>query len=260
MRVTPKAFVDAGNASKLALPGLNPERAPVFPGGVAILKSVFESLEVDSMDRANGALREGVLYDLIGRSRHEDTRERTIHRLAEQYRIDTTQANRVERTALTGLKQLKNAWNLEDPDLRQLLTWASKLHEIGITISYSGYHRHGAYIAENSELAGFSRDDQTLLAALISAHRRKLTRTSFEDLTLIEEETALRLAILLRLAVLLNRHRSPRPLPPVALAGTKKSLSIAFPPDWLDEHPLTRADLEAEAKLLKKVGYELVAS
>ena len=255
-----KAFVDAGNASKLALPGLNPERAPVFPGGVAILKSVFESLEVDSMDRANGALREGVLYDLIGRSRHEDTRERTIHRLAEQYRIDTTQANRVERTALTGLKQLKNAWNLEDPDLRQLLTWASKLHEIGITISYSGYHRHGAYIAENSELAGFSRDDQTLLAALISAHRRKLTRTSFEDLTLIEEETALRLAILLRLAVLLNRHRSPRPLPPVALAGTKKSLSIAFPPDWLDEHPLTRADLEAEAKLLKKVGYELVAS
>lgn len=255
-----KALVDAGKASKLALPGLNPERAPVFSGGVAILKSVFDSLEVDSMERANGALREGVLYDLIGRSRHEDTRERTIHRLVEQYRIDTTQANRVERTALAGLKQLKNAWNLEDPDLRHLLTWASKLHEIGITISYSGYHRHGAYIAANSELAGFSRDDQMLLAALIGAHRRKLIRTSFQDLTLIEEETALRLAILLRIAVLLNRHRSPRPLPPVALAGTKKSLSIAFPPDWLDEHPLTRADLEAEAKLLKKVGYELVAS
>lgn len=77
---------------------------------------------------------------------------------------------------------------------------------------------------------------------------------------MIEEETALRLAIILRIAVLLNRRRSPRPLPPVALAGTKKSLSIAFPPDWLDEHPLTRADLDAEAKLLKKVGYDLVTS
>ena len=131
---------------------------------------------------------------------------------------------------------------------------------MGITISYSGYHRHGAYIAANSELAGFSRDDQTLLAALIGAHRRKLLRTSFQDLTLMVEETGLRLAILLRVAVLLNRHRSPRPLPPVAMAGTKKSLSIAFPPDWLDGHPLTRADLEAEAKLLKKVGYELMAS
>ena len=255
-----KALVDAGKVSKLTLAGLSPERVPVFPGGVAILKSVFESLEVDSMDRSNGALREGVLYDLIGRSRHEDTRERTIQRLVEQYRIDTTQAERVERTALAGLKQLKKAWNLEDPDLRHLLSWAAKLHEIGITISYSGYHRHGAYIAENAELAGFSRDDQTLLAALIGAHRRKLNRAAFQDLTLVDEETALRLAIILRIAVLLNRHRSPRPLPPIAAAGTKKSLSIAFPPGWLDEHPLTRADLDAEAKVLKKAGYDLVAS
>ena len=224
-----KALVDAGKVTKLDLPGLNPERAPVFPGGVAILRSVFEGLEVDEMDRSNGALREGVLYDLIGRSRHEDTRERTIQRLVEQYRIDATQAERVERSALQMLKQLTNPWGLDDPDLRHLLTWASRLHEIGITISYSGYHRHGAYIAANSELAGFSRDDQTLLAALIGAHRRKLSRTAFQDLTLIEEETALRLAVILRIAVLLNRHRSPRPLPPVAAAGTKKSLSIAFP-------------------------------
>ena len=181
-------------------------------------------------------------------------------RLVEQYRIDVTQAERVERTALAGLKQLKSAWTLEDPDLRHLISWASRLHEIGITISYSGYHRHGSYITANSELAGFSRDDQMLLAALIGAHRRKLSREAFQDLTLIDEETALRLAIILRIAVLLNRHRSPRPLPPIAAAGTKKSLAIAFPPDWLEEHPLTRADLEAETKVLKKVGYDLTAT
>jgi exopolyphosphatase/guanosine-5'-triphosphate,3'-diphosphate pyrophosphatase len=255
-----RALVDAGKVSKLALPGLSADRAPVFPGGVAILRSVFESLEVAGMERSNGALREGVLYDLIGRSRHEDTRERTIHRLVEQYRIDVTQAERVERTALAGLKQLNDVWSLEDPDLRHLLTWASRLHEIGITISYSGYHRHGAYIAANSELAGFSRDDQALLAALIGAHRRKLSRAPFQELTLIPEETALRLAIILRIAVLLNRHRSPRPLPRIAAAGTKKSLSIAFPPEWLEEHPLTRADLDAESKVLKKVGYDLTAT
>jgi exopolyphosphatase/guanosine-5'-triphosphate,3'-diphosphate pyrophosphatase len=201
-----------------------------------------------------------VLYDLIGRSRHEDAREGTIQRLVEQYRIDVAQAERVERTALAMLKQLNGVWSLGDADLRHLLTWASRLHEIGITISYSGYHRHGAYITANSELAGFSRDDQALLATLIGAHRRKLSRATFQDLTLVDEETALRLAIILRIAVLLNRHRSPRELPPVAAAGTKKSLSIAFPNDWLDEHPLTRADLDAEAKILKKVGYELVAS
>lgn len=255
-----KALVDIGKISKLSLPGLSDDRAPVFAGGVAILRSVFESLEIESMEPANGALREGVLHDLIGRNRHEDTRATTILRLVEQYRIDAAQADRVERTALSGLKQLKRAWELEDPDYRHLLSWACRLHEIGITISYSGYQRHGAYIVENSELAGFSRDDQALLAALIDAHRRKLSRTPFEDLTLVEEETALRLAILLRVAVVLNRHRSPRPLPPIAAAGTKKSLSIAFPIGWLDKHPLTRADLEAEAKSLKKVGYELMAT
>lgn len=254
-----KALVEAGKLGKLSLPGLTPERAPVFAGGVAILRSVFDGLDVDLMERSNGALREGVLYDLIGRNRHEDTRERTIQRLVEQYRIDTAQADRVERTALLALKQLKKPWNLEDPALRHLITWAAQLHEIGITISYSGYHRHGAYIVANGELPGFSRDDQALLAALIGAHRRKLNRMAFQDL-MVDEETALRLAILIRVAVLLNRHRSPRPLPPVAAAGAKKSLSIAFPEDWLDEHPLTHADLEAEAKVLKKVGYDLVVS
>lgn len=255
-----KALIDAGKVSKLSLPGLSSDRAPVFPGGVAILRSVFESLQIEGMERSNGALREGVLYDLIGRSRHEDTRERTIQRLVEQYRIDVTQSERVEKTALSMLKQLSSVWGLEDPDLRHHLTWAARLHEIGITISYSGYHRHGAYITANSELPGFSRDDQALLAALIRAHRRKLSRALFQDLTLVDEETALRLAIILRIAVLLNRHRSPRPLPPIAAAGTKKSLSIAFPPEWVDEHPLTRTDLDGEAKVLKKVGYELVAN
>ena len=254
-----KALVEAGKVGKLSLAGLTPERAPVFAGGVAILRSVFDGLDADVMERSNGALREGVLYDIIGRNRHEDTRERTIQRLVEQYRIDTAQADRVERTALLGLKQLKKAWALEDPELRHLITWAVQLHEIGITISYSGYQRHGAYIVANGELPGFSRDDQALLAALIGAHRRKLNRTAFQDL-MVDEETALRLAILIRTAVLLNRHRSPRALPPVAAAGAKNSLSIAFPEGWLDEHPLTRADLEVEAKVLKKVGYELVVS
>jgi exopolyphosphatase/guanosine-5'-triphosphate,3'-diphosphate pyrophosphatase len=253
-----KAIVECGSISKLTLPGLSPERAPVFPGGVAIARAVLEGLEVETMEPATGALREGVLYDLIGRIRHEDTRERTIQRLEEQYRIDVAQANRVERTALAGLKQLEKAWGLEDPECRQVLIWAARLHEIGITISYSGYHRHGAYIIANGELAGFSRGDQRFLATLIGAHRRKLERPAFEDLTEVDPETGLRLAIILRIAVLLCRPRSTRPLPPIAAAGTKKGLTIAFPLGWLDGHALTRADLEHEAKHLKKVGYDLV--
>jgi exopolyphosphatase / guanosine-5'-triphosphate,3'-diphosphate pyrophosphatase len=252
-----RTMVEAGRISKLALPGLSAERAPVFPGGVAILRSVVDALGVEAMEPSTGALREGVLYDLIGRVRHEDARERAIQRLVEQYRIDTAQADRVERTALAGLKQLRDSWSLGEPEYRQLLTWAARLHEIGLTISYSGYQRHGAYIVANSELPGFSLDDQRFLAALIESHRRKLPRSSLAELTQVDEETALRLAIILRIAVLLNRGRSPRPLPRIGVSGTKKSLSLGFPDGWLDEHPLTTADLEEEQAHLKKVGYDL---
>jgi exopolyphosphatase/guanosine-5'-triphosphate,3'-diphosphate pyrophosphatase len=252
-----KALIEAGKISKLSLAGLSDERAPVFPGGVAILRSVFDALGVESMEPSTGALREGVLYDLIGRVRHEDTRERAISRLVEQYRVDTAQADRVERAALATLRGLKEVWELGEHEHRQLLTWAARLHEIGLTISYSGYQRHGAYIVSNSELPGFSIDDQRFLAVLIEAHRRKLPRDGFSELTLFDEETALRLAIVLRLAVLLNRGRSPRALPPIKVEGSKRGLSLDFPDDWLDSHPLTQADLDEEAKILKKAGYVL---
>ncbi len=252
-----RAMIESGRLSKLSIPGLSDERAPVFPGGVSILRSVFDALGVDVMEPATGALREGVLYDLIGRIRHEDSRERAIQRLVEQYRVDTVQAGRVERAALAALKQLRADWGLEEHEHRQLLIWAARLHEIGLTISYSGYQRHGAYIVANSELSGFSIDDQKFLAALIAAHRRKFPRDAFAELTLVEEETALRLAILLRLAVLLNRGRSPSLLPRITFAGKKKGLALGFPAGWLDEHPLTRADLKEEAGLLRKMGYEL---
>ncbi len=252
-----RAMVEAGKLSKLSLPGLSEERAPVFPGGVSILRSVFDALGVEVMETSTGALREGVLYDLIGRIRHEDSRERAIQRLVEQYRVDTVQAGRVERAALAALKQLRADWGLEEHEHRQLLAWAARLHEIGLTISYSGYQRHGAYIVANSELSGFSLDDQRFLAVLIEAHRRKIPRTAFDELTLVDEETALRLAVILRLAVLLNRGRSPSLLPAIGFAGKKRGLSVTFPPDWLEGHPLTRADLKEEAALLRKAGYEL---
>ena len=255
-----KALVEAGRVSKLSLAGLTSDRAQVFPGGVAILKSIFDGLEPRSMDPANGALREGVLYDLIGRVRHEDVRERTIQRLVEQYRIDTVQAERVERTALAGLKQLKVSWDLEDPAYRQLLIWASRLHEIGITISYSGYHRHGAYIVANSELPGFSRDDQSFLAALIETHRERSSRGLRGAHARIPGDGAT------------ARHRAAHRRPhqpgtgarvrsrPSRRRAAKKQLSLGFPHGWVDRHPLTRTDLEQEAKALKKVGYELTFS
>ena len=253
-----KALFRAGNSEELELPGLKADRAPVLPGGFAILSALFDSLEIEQMSPSTGALREGILYDLLGRIRHEDVRDRTIQRLAERYHIDREQSARVERTALNCLAQVGKGWDLDGEEFRQILAWASRLHEVGLTVSYSGYQKHGAYLLGHSNLPGFSNDEQQLLASLVGSHRRKFSRELFEELRSVSIDQALRLCILLRLAVLVNRGRSPRPIPRFRLKPEKSKLAITFPDGWLEEHPLARADLEEEESFLKKVDFQLV--
>ena len=260
LRKLRKALLRAGNMTDLSLPALKADRAPVLPGGLAILSAVFESLEIEEMKSTTGALREGILYDLLGRIRHEDVRDRTIQRLVDQYHVDREQAARVERTGLDCLAQVADRWELSNPETHQLFVWATRLHEVGRAVSYSGYHKHGAYLVAHSDLPGFSTDDQLLLAALVASHRRKLSLDPFKELRAVSPDQALRLCLLLRLAVLVNRGRSPRPLPLFKLEADKNKLMLTFPEDWLEEHPLARADLEEETGLLKKVDFQLVVS
>jgi exopolyphosphatase/guanosine-5'-triphosphate,3'-diphosphate pyrophosphatase len=243
-----------------AIPGLKPERAGTLPGGLAILCTIFEELKIEHMTCAEGAMREGVLYDLLGRARHEDVRDRTIRRFEERFHVDLAQVARVEHTALSLLEQVVEEWKLERVGPRSLLAWAARLHEIGLAISYSHYQRHGAYLVANADMPGFSIDGKRVLSALILGHRRKLAREWFPDLLEIGSERLLRLCILLRLAVLLNRSRTPRPLPPLRLVAKRDKLSLEFPAGWLEQHPLTCADLAEEAEQLADVGYRLRVS
>lgn len=252
-----KALIAAGSVSRIDLPGVRDDRAAVLPGGLAILIAFCESLGLDRVVVASGAMREGLLYDLLGRIRHEDVRDHTIRRFLERYHIDLEQAARVERTALQLLSQAGKSWSLDTTNSRQTLIWAARLHEAGMAVTFSGYHKHGAYLVTHSDMPGFSSDDQWLLAALIQNHRRRLNRASIESLPGGDSESVLRLAVILRLATLLNRARSPRRLPIVSLAAENKSVRLAFPPGWVDDHPLTRADLDDEATALAEAGYTL---
>ncbi len=253
-----EALIDAGHVDKLVgMSGLPPERAPVFPGGVAILIATFEALCIERMQVSEGALREGLLYDLLGRIRHEDVRGRTIGMLSDRYHLDHAQAQRVEQTALACLTQVAQAWRLEGECAGNLLQWAGQLHEIGLTVAYSGYHKHGAYLLEFSDMPGFSRQEQKLLAALVRGHRRKFSASLFRDLPEGQRERIMRLAVLFRLAVLLHRSRHDTPLPPFALSAEGKALTLAFAEGWLEQHPLTQADLAQEAEFLKEAKFKL---
>ncbi len=251
------ALFEAGHARDLALPGLKADRAPVLAGGYAILAAVFRSLEVERMVASTGALREGVLQDLLGRVHGGDVREETVSHMRQRYAADVAQAQRVERTALALLAQAAVAWALDVDEATRMLRWAAQLHEIGKAISYAGYHRHGAYLVQHSDMPGFSKGEKSLLAALVLAQRRKLVDARLGALVTSRQKVVRRLGTLLRIAVQLNRTRSQNPPPTVDLAVKGDTLHLIFPEVWLDERPLTRADLEEETARLAAAKMKL---
>ncbi len=242
------------------LPGLEKARAPVFAGGVAVLTGVFEGLGIEAMEVADGALREGLLYELAGRLRgEEDPREASLRDLMTRYHVDQGQAQRVAETALALWRQAGAALGVEQARWGRELRWAAWCHEVGLDVAHGQYHKHGAYLLEHADLAGFSRQEQQRLAALVRLHRRRFDLEAVAPLAAGSREAVARLALLLRLAVCLHRGRRPLALAPESLRLTvaKRHLQLTFPPGWLAAHPLTRTDLEAEARRLAKAGWRL---
>jgi exopolyphosphatase/guanosine-5'-triphosphate,3'-diphosphate pyrophosphatase len=250
------ALIEAGDVDRLALAGLNPERGPVFPGGVAILTATFEALGIERLQVADGALREGLLYDLLGRRAHLDVRDRTVGALAARFRAEAAQGERVARTAAHLATQVARGWSL-DAEALQLLGWAARLHEIGLAVAHNQYHKHGAYIAERADLPGFSQQEQQQLAVLIRGHRRKFPIDVFDALAEPQREIAVRLCLVLRLAVLLHRARQDIDPAQLRLRVTQRVVGLRFARGWLRQHPLTQADLEQEAVLLRAAGVRL---
>lgn len=257
LRTLVNALSEFQHIDQISLPGLSPERAPVFLGGVLVLLGTFESLGIEQMVVSDCALREGLIHDQQGRIKHEDTRTSSVSNLAQRYHVETEQAERVAHSASHILASLKQSWSLGEENHHNWLSWAAQLHEIGLDIAHKHYHHHGAYIIEHSDLAGFSQQEQRAMARLVRLHRRKFQPDLIADIPKRWQKPITRLAIILRLAFILNRSRSSHPQPDYRCYAKGKKLEIHFPKDWLDEHPLTRADLEQEAAWLDKAGFTL---
>jgi exopolyphosphatase/guanosine-5'-triphosphate,3'-diphosphate pyrophosphatase len=247
----------AGNMARHDLPGLSAMRAPVYPGGLAVIIEVLDVFGIDTMQPAEGALREGLLWDIVGRLTDEDARDRSVRSFQQRFHVEIAQAARVEATAQTLLGQVAEEWSLDDPECAELLGWAARLHEVGLDIAHAHHQLHAAYLLQNADLAGFSFDQQQRLAALVGGHRRKIRS---ELLDPMQEPWSRRmpcLLVILRLAVLLHRSRSPSPPPEIDITASRRKLQLGFAEGWLDERPLTRADLEQEARYLSALDIKL---
>jgi exopolyphosphatase/guanosine-5'-triphosphate,3'-diphosphate pyrophosphatase len=258
--ITPKGLdglrsrlLKSGDFSKIDLVGLRADRIPVLPGGLAIMSAVVAELGIDSMQLATGALRQGILYDMLGRFHHHDMRDLTASQFMQRYHVDIAQAKRVNAVAAVLLQQLAGAAELDLESAAQLLDWAAKLHEIGITVAHSGYHKHSAYIIRNADMPGYSRMEQERLSTLVLAHRGSLKKMN----GLIVDNADWAMVMVLRLAVLLQRSRSDGEPPPIELNGEGTTYRLDADRDWLVRNPLTAMALREEVKEWKSIGFEL---
>jgi len=252
-----ETLITTGQADELTLEGLSQQRQAVFPGGVAVLLAIFKTLHLEKMLVSDQALREGLLYDKLGHIKHEDVRERSIRSLCMRYHLDLQHAKRVETTAHKLFAQASQDWQLNQDGQLEILCWATRIHELGLAISHNQFQKHGAYLIENSDLSGFSNQEQKLLAVLVRGQRRRFPIEEFESLIPTSREGAKRLCILLRLAILLHRGRSTKPRPNIRLTVNDNSLELIFPGDWLKRHPLTRMELQQEEIRLETAGFTL---
>ena len=240
--------------------GLRSNRAPILPGGLAILIAVFDALGLESMKVSEGALRHGVLYDLLGRVQHRDMREATVAQFMRRYHVDVAQADRVRALALTVYDALMPGGDREEDPDRVMLEWAARLSEVGLSIAHAAYHKHSAYVLSNADMPGFSRMEQARLARIVLAHRGKLAKVQDAVPEGADPLAEWRLVFALRLASLILRSRTDAKLPFLRVAADAGGFAIDLPQSWLDDNPLSADALEAEAGRWKAVGMKLEVS
>jgi len=250
-------MLEFGSIDKIKLEGLNTDRQAVFIGGLVVLNAIFKSLKIKSMIASDGALREGLMLDIVGRIKHLDIREATVTHMSNRYAVRHEHAHNIILSCKHLYKKLEHNWSLKDENHKALLLWAAQLHEIGLAISHSGYHKHSAYLSLNSDMPGFSIQEQQILCLLIRFHRQKIVLEDFEAFSDKARKRILQLIIILRIAVILNRSIPEYQKPDYKIKTSAKTITLKFPEYWFAENPLTIADLENEVNYLGTIGYEL---
>ena len=250
-------LIKTASSKKIKLTGLKENRRDILCSGVAILIALLDMLAIKSLDYSSQALREGVLFEQLDAIRFDDIRQRTVNSLNTRFTIDQIQADNVCQLALAFFHNISKKINISSPNYRLLLQWAAKIHELGVDINPSGYHKHGEYILNHADLAGFNQEQQQALAWLVGNQRKKIMPAEKLDWYLLDVKMLSVLMIILRLSVLLNQQRQLNERPPVELSYQKSTIELTCPKNWLIERPLVDTDLFHEQQYLAKIAVKL---
>ncbi|MCL2871387.1 MAG: Ppx/GppA family phosphatase [Betaproteobacteria bacterium] len=244
-----KKMIASKTLANLKLTALKPERVPVLAGGLVIMRAAMTELRIPRIAPVGGALRLGVLYELLGRHHDHDSRDATVELLLDDYQLDRPHVRRIAALAQELFLQLHPKADSVDV---QMLQWAALLHGVGASISHFGYHKHSAYILQHRDMPGFSSAEQNRLAVLALTCRGSLGKAMP-----YLQESVMRWQILsLRLALLFYRARRPIELPTIRLRARGKTLYYRLSNRWLAAHPLTEYLIDKERSEWEAAGWQ----
>ncbi|WP_432460453.1 guanosine-5'-triphosphate,3'-diphosphate diphosphatase [Agarivorans sp. QJM3NY_25] len=254
LKAIQQQVIACGKLETLNIEGLNEERKPVFASGLAILIALFESLQIEGLTLAGGALREGLVYGLLSQQETSSVRARTAESFIKRHHIDVQQAERVAHCAITLCQQVTP--RLSDRAL-SLLKWAAMFHEVGLNIEFKKAPEHAAYIIDHSDLPGFTSAQKHFVSSLMLNQRGQWQAQLLSQQHALEKPEALILTRMLRIAIIVCMRRTEGSVPNINLLQNENDWQLCFPPTWSEQHPLRAAELELEAKVQSEVGYPL---
>ena len=251
-------LLNCQSLTALNIPGLLVDRKPVFASGIAILIALFDCFHIKQLQLSSGAIREGLLYEMLPNMRALTIRQRTVTSLTEKFHIDTDHAHRVTETVEALFDYCARDWQLERDNSFKLLKTACALHEIGLLLEYKRHQQHGAYIIENADLPGFDQADRQLLAVFVLCYKADIDIERLQKQSATNVKQASQLLVMLRLAVILCRRRNDDVLPHHNCVINGQTIELQLPQPWLNAHPLICDELKQESQHLKNIGFTIL--
>lgn len=255
-----KQLLSCKTISNIKIDGLQSDRAPVIASGLSILIALYESLSISEMHLSSGAIREGILYEMLPNMRDIYIRKRTVNSLSQRFHIDNEHAKRVKHQAMYLFEQFSEVWQINHINLQSLLKTACRLHEIGLLLSYKHHQQHGAYIIKHTDFPGYNQAERKLIEVLVAQYKGDIDEQELKSISTVSFEDVCHLLIIMRLAVILCRRRRDDVLPDYKTHVEGKKVYLCLPEKWLDTHPLLADELLQEHEQLSKINYHLLIS
>jgi exopolyphosphatase/guanosine-5'-triphosphate,3'-diphosphate pyrophosphatase len=189
----------------------------------------------------------GLLWDLQWRANKRDRRDQSVHAFLQRFHADEGRAKRVADVASLLYTQLKPAGDL----YTRYLYWSGLLHEVGLAVSQSGYHKHGGYMIGNADLPGFTTREQRVMSILILGQKGNLRK--IQD-ALVEPDMA-KAVLALRLAVLFMHSRIEVNLGEMRLR-MKSRVELEIMSGWFKDHPTAWFWMQKEKDFWNEVGLD----